>query len=557
MKAFSLLLKLEVKNVLAAMRSGSFRKDSGKIDVSRIVICLVAALGILVLAGSVIFLECMLYNAAAAIGMEKLIFGLAVLLSMVMTLLFGVMHTLGAMYFGRDSAALAHLPVPSRAVMAARFVTIYLPEVALSAAFLLPLCVMYGLNNGAGLAYWLRAVGIIVTVPLYPLAISLLLSSILGRMTSLVRNRETWVVIGTILMLVVVIGTEMLLLPQIPEDADALFFLNLLRNNEALMQTLIGVFPPVMWAVHSLDGAWVEWILLVLVGAAAVALLLYLLGGRYMEICLRHTEQGVRRKRSGRRGQAEYKVRSPLMAIFHREMNEVLKTPIYLLNGVLGSMMMPFMLVGGMIGAFSSTEAANIQGMLYELLDLFSPIDLTLILAAMFSLNCWIAPIVSTAVSREGQRLQITRMIPVPARTILNAKLLVNLVICGAGTLVMAVGIAVVLGMRFLPHCLVALLLTLLLSYATGVVSLAVDAARPMLTWKNETQVMKQNMNQMIGMLATTLMMALPIAVPFFLLKAVPLWRMVAVAAILAAECGVAFLVMRKFAEKRYSLLEP
>ncbi len=557
MKTWLLLLKLNLTNLFAGLRGGSFRKVNGKLDLSRIIILVTAVVGIGVLGVSLVWLEGMLYDVMASIGMERLLLGLVVLLSMVTTLIFGVVHTLAAMYFNRDSVCLAHLPVSSRAVMAAKWTEIYLPEIFLSAVFLLPLSVMYGLQHGLGLLFYLRIVGLIITVPLYPLAIALLLSSLLGRMTSFTRNKEIWVVIGTVLMLVVVIGGEWLLLPSIPEDADAMFFLRLLMNNEALLQMLIGGFPPVMWAVRALEGSWTLLAVFMALGILAMAAVLFLAGGDYLAVCLRHTEQGVRRKRGSARGKLSFKPRSPLMAIFWREMNEALKTPVYLLNGVLGTLMMPIIMGGALVGVLSSSEAQNVMGKVDELLSLIPGTDLMLIMAALFSFNSWIMPVISTSVSREGKRLQVTRMIPVPARTILNAKLLGNIAISGAGTLIVAVALVFVLGVGYLPHVFGAFVLAMLLTYAASVANLAIDTSRPTLNWKNETQVMKQNMNQMIGMLLSTVMMALVIAPPFFLLKASPVWRTAVVLAVLAVECIASHLLMRGFVVKRYQALEP
>ncbi len=556
MNGYLLLLKLNLRNLLAGLRGGSFRKANGKIDVSRVAILITAVAGVAVLAGSLIFLEKMIYGAVSTIGMEQLLLGLVVLLSMVTTLLFGVVHTLASMYFNRDSVSLAHLPVSSRAVMAAKWTEIYLPEVALNAAFLLPLTIMYGMQHGLGFLFYLRALGLIVTSPLYPLAAALLLSSILGRFTSFTRNKELWVVLGTVLMLVVVLGSEWLLLPSIPEDADAMFFLCLLTDNKALMQTLIGGFPPVMWAVHALEGSWLLLGCFMALGVLAMAAVLYLAGGEYLSVCLRHTEQGLRR-RGGTKGRTSYTPRSPLMAVYVREMNEVLKTPVYLLNGVLGTMMMPIVMGGALVGAFSGEEGANIMGKMNELLALIPGTDLMLIMAALFAFNCWIMPVIATAVSREGKRLQVTRMIPVPARTILRAKLLVNLTISGVGTLIIAIVLAALLGVRYLPHVTGAFVLAAMLCYAASAANLAVDAARPMLAWKNETQVMKQNMNQMIGMLLSTVLAALAVLPVIFLFRFGPVWRAVSVTAVLALQCAGAFVLMRRFVEPRYRSLEP
>lgn len=557
MRSFLLLLRLNLLNLLGHFRGASLRKDNGKLDVSRIVLYISAGLGILVLAGMMIFMETALYRVAAGMGLEKLVIGLALLLSMIVTLLFGVFHTLGAMYFNRDTASMAYLPLSSRMHMAAKWMEIYLSEVLFSLGILMPLLICHGVCSGAGVLYYFRILLVILTAPLYPLSISLLLASLLGRVTSLTRNKEVWVVLGTVVLLVVVLGSEWLLLPQIPDDAGAMFFLQLLMDNSAMLQFLIGAFPPVLWALDALGGNALMLALFVVVGAAAVAAVILLMGGSYLNVCLLHTEQGTRKKRAAGGAKASFERASPFRAIFSRELNEVLKTPVYLLNAVLGVLMMPIMLFGMSIGVTSAEEGIELSMLLDELLGALSPTDLTLILTALFTVTCLISPIASTAISREGKRLPILRMIPVAPLVILRAKLMVNLLFIVASSVLMGAAIVILLGIQYLPHVAAAVVIADLICCAASVGNLTVDVLRPVLEWKNETEVMKQNFNTMLGMLTSMVVIALAALPALLMLSLAPWARMAGVCAVVLLETGAAVLLMRKVAAPRLSVLEP
>ncbi len=557
MKSFLLLLKVNLQSLLGYFRGSSLRKDNGKLDVSRIILYVIAAAGVLVLAGMVIFLEVSLYRAMAAIGMEKLLIGLALLLLMITTLLFGVFHTLGSMYFNRDTAGMAYLPLSSRMHMAAKWMEIYLCELLFSLSLLLPLLVVHGVTSGAGGLYYVTSLIVSMITPLYPLAASLLLASVLGRITSLTKHKEVWVVLGTVVLLVVVLGSEWMLLPSIPEDADAMFFVRLLMNNESLLNFLIGAFPPVMWGVHAVYGSIPMLALYVLTGIAAIAAVIWAMGGSYLNVCLKHTEQGAGRKRSRAKGKSSFDTRSPFMAVFFRELNEVLKTPVYLLNAVLGVMMMPIMMMGMSVGLSAGDEGILLTEAIDQLMLVLSPLDLTLIMAALFSVMCLICPLSSTAISREGKRLPIMCMIPVSPRIILHAKLLVHFVFILIGSLIMAAAAVLLLGMEWLPYIVLAVLLADLLSYAVSIGNLTVDVLRPVLEWKNETEVMKQNMNTMFGMLVSMVMVAVPAALALLLLQQGPVLRMTAVCTAVALEAAAGLLLMRFVAQPRFAALEP
>jgi len=563
MKDYLLLLRVNLKTMLRGAATDSMRTGNGKLKPSYILLYILAGVGMLTLAGMIIWMETALYQVASGMNLlpgmklEKLLIGMAFLMSMIATLIFGVFHTLAAMYFNRDTVATAHLPIGPRTQMMARWTEIYLGEILFSLVLLTPLLVNHGIAQGGGVGYYATMLLMLLITPLYPLSIALLLSSLLARFSSFTKNKEVWVVIGTVLMLVVVLGGEWLLIPQIPEDADSMFFLRLLMNNEALLSYLIGAFPPVMWAVNAISGSGLMLALYVLVGVAAIALVILLMGGSFQRVCLMHTEQGTTRKQKVKRGETSFAAASPFLAIFRREMNEVFKTPVYLLNAVMSVLMMPIMLIAMSVGASAESEGVDLLATVGELIASLHPLDLTLILAAIFSFMVLMSPIPATAISREGKRLPIMRMIPVPARTILWAKLAVNLVVVGVGSVIMGAALVIVLGAAYLPHVAGAVLIGNVLALVVGAGSILIDVMRPLLNWKSENEVMKQNMNVMFSMLVSVVAVAL-IVVPVVLLHAQAAWmRFAAAVTVLAAELALSLVLMKTVGESRLSRLEP
>lgn len=565
MRNYLLLLRVNLKTMLRGSLTEGIRNDKGKIKLSYIVLYALAALGLAVLAGMIIWMETALYKALAGfsafsgVRLDQLLIGLSLLLSMIVTLLFGIFHTLGAMYFNRDTVATAHLPIGGRTQMAARWTEIYLGEVIFSLAILLPMLINHGIAQGGGVLYYLSAVITLLITPLYPLSIALLLSFILARFTSITKHKEVWTVVFTLVLLAVVLGSEWMLLPTIPEDADALFFLRLIWDNEALIRFIIGAFPPVLWALDAINGNALMLMLYAGVGIGAIVGVIALMGGSFQQVCLKHTEQGTRRKGGLRLRlrNEDYEPVSPMLAIFRREMNEVLKTPIYLMNAVLSVLMMPIMLVAMSVGVTSADESIDIMAMLNELIGEFAPTDMMLVLAAMFSLMVFMCPITATSISREGKRLPMMRMIPVNATTILWAKLLVGQVIVGVGSLVMAVAIIILLGPSVLPVVVGAVILSNIHACAVSIGNLLPDVIHPMLTWKSENEVMKQNLNTLIGMLISVVLTA-AVGVPVVLLFSQAAWvRMAAAVSLLAVECAVMLLCLYRVAAPRLSRLEP
>lgn len=554
MSAYATILRLSLLNHWAGFRRGSWRKANGKIDVSRIVTMALIIAGLGVMAWMVIWLEIQMFDILVSIGQPILLPAVAVFVAVVSGLILGLFPTLSSLYFSRDAAWMAFLPVPSTAVMAVKWTELYLGDALVNLGLIGPAALLYGLHVHADALYYVRAVLVILASPMLPLVVTTLITSLLARATSLTRHREACMMVGSLIAVAMVWGIEFTLLPHLEEDG-AQFIVQLLFNQDGLANILLSGIPPVRWAVQGLQGNWGLLLLFLLVSVAAAAACLLLMGRGYLAVCLSQSENAAKRH-ALKVTERDWQTRSPLRVLFAREWNELTKNPTYAMNAFSGAIIFPVMVLAMYLGMRSSGAAfGEALGELTGLISAFSPLDLTLILAACMAFPCFVNVAASTAVSREGGRLFISRMLPVPARTQLNAKLLAGLAV----NLVSIATAAVVIGfiLRAAAIWLIpAAVLSLAVSYVTAAISLTIDAIQPRLNWVNETQAMKQNFNSVIAMLLSMLLIGVNIAIPCFLLSASPVARMLSVVAALTAECLLSFLLMRFVAEKRYAALE-
>lgn len=554
MSAYFTLLRLSLLNHLAGFRLGSWRKANGKLDISRIVTMVLVLAGLGVLVGFVIWLEIKLFDILVTFGQPMLLPAMSLFAAMVSTLILGLFPTLSALYFNRDAAWMAFLPVRSTTVLAAKWTEVYLGDAVINLGLIGPAALLYGLHSHADALYYLRAVAVILASPLLPLVVVTLVVTLLTRLTGLARHREACMMLGSLLAVAVVWGIEFTLLPRIDESGLG-YIVQILLSRNGLINLLLSSVPPIQWAAQGLQGDWLRLIMFLLLSVAAAAACLLVVGRGYLNICLSQSEQTSKR-RSLKVKDRDWQTRSPLGALFAREWNELTKTPSYAMNAFSSAIIFPIMVLAMYLGMRSNGEVMSAAlGELRDLLMDFSRLDLTLILAACLAFPCFLNIAASTAVSREGGRVVISRMIPVSARTQLNAKLLtslaVNLISMGSAAIV----IAVIL-LDFAVWLIPAAALALAVSYATAAISLTIDAMHPRLHWINETQAMKQNFNGVIAMLLCLLLIGLDVAIPILLRGFTPGLRMAAVVAALAAECLAAFLLMRLVAEKRYAALE-
>ena len=555
MSSFGILMRLQIRNRLAVLRGGGLRGTDGKLKTGKLVGGIFIALAYLMILGMVVGFEFLLFEGLQAMGQPELLLAMALTVVMAGMVFMSFFYVLTSLYYGRDTVFLASLPVKSSTVFGTKLTEILLGETGIAALALLPAIILYGVHVQAGAAYYVSAALVALTCAMIPVAVVTLLATLIVRLTGGSRHRDAVMMIYSVLIMVVVLTVEFSFMGRIPEDAGMAYFIQLMLDKQALMRQVAQAFPPSWWAMQGLLGNAGSLLGYLACAVGAYGAVWLLLGGGYLNRTLSLTENTVRRKARKRR---EIRPHSPLFTLFLREWREILRTPVYAYNCLTGCIIMPLMLVGMYFGGREAAEADSLSVMLALAQGMLSQVPqayLFLGLVAIMTFVCCINPAVDTAVSREGGRHMLSRMMPVSPRTQLQAKLLMGMTI----NLISAiVGAAVFLCAlpSFAPVILLALLFTQVTNWGMSSFSLALDAARPKFHWRNEMQAIKQNGNIALGMLISFLLLVVPVAA-FFLAHSLSLeLRTAVVVGICVLESAIGYWILMRVADTTYARME-
>ena len=505
MKNYWILTRVMLKNMLASMNPANGVYADGKKKNRAAVRAVMLALLSLFAVGSVVYLEYLLFKGLSAIRMPTLLPGMAIFISMVFTLVLGLFQCLSELFQGKDAPFLAVLPLTSRQVFAARMTTLYLGELALDAMLCIPAFVLYSVGRGSALPAALTGLPVLLLLPIM--------------MNS--QNME-------------------------PGDIVAM-----LTSENGLISRMLGAFPPARWATQALTGEAALLALFAAVSLACAAAVICLAGPGYLNQALQSTERTVHRgKRSGSFG---WRTGSAFGALHSLEWKEILRTPAWAYNSLMGVIMFPLMIGIGVFSGFSKA-GEGLEAMRMTL----SGVDqgyVALVTAAILLFGAMVNPAVSTAISREGGRWPFALTLPVRQRTRFMAKLMVGMeinLVCMA----MIAAVAWFLVRMPLQWLLIAFLLAAMIGFASAAISLWVDAVRPQLSWMTEMEAIKKNFNQVIGMMLWAVLTALCVV------PAVLLWDSGAKAALAgaagmgAAEVLAALILLNRATEKNTVLPE-
>ena len=495
MTGFFPLLRLQLLSRYADFKPRNlmtqFREKKGR-TIGMLIGILVA---VVYLGGFLIFLENGILSYLIKMGMPDLLLSMAITMSMLGTLVISFFFIMSSLYFGRDAAHIASLPVKSRTVLAAKLTQVWISEVGYSLVIILPAAILYGIRVGADPLLYPRALLAALGAPILPIVAVSFVSTLLIRFSGLWKHRDMIATVSGIIF----IGAYMFLafnMGSISGSGDMEDFVaSFLGSNMARVDALTRAFPPAAWAAKGALGDLGQLALFLAVCAAAAAFAIWAIGFWYRDLSLLQGETPAAGKKGGvRRG--AFTKGSAFKALCLREIRQILRVPAYATNS-LPTCLMPAFMVGMMFFAFSRSSGAgeSLDAMLGTInTDLILPI-LTAVMAYMSGMN----PALSTSVSREGKGHDFLTALPVSSRTMVLSKLAVGYGMSLAGVVLATAALAILLP-KFALYAALAFVLCALYTYMTACLVLARDVKHPKLDWVTEQEAMKQNFGAAIGM---------------------------------------------------------
>jgi len=468
--------------------------------------------GVVIGIGSLIFLYCLMilqiFRGGQAIGHPEIVLAVAFLLCQLLSLVFGIFYIMSVFYFSNDMDLLVPLPIRPGEVMGVKFITVLLSEYPVVLSLLLPACILYGTTPGIGLFYWLKGIILIGLAPIPPLVLASIFVILLVRIVNIRRNKDLLMIIGSLLGAFLGMGIS-LTAQSIPDGKEAEYMEKLVQSSTALVESIGSRFPPSIWATLGLSRpglpGWTYFLLFV--GFSLILLaVLWWLGDRFFYKGYLSGQETKRKGKALSRQGMEKSVgtmSSPVSALFRREWKLFLRTPIYVMNSLVGVIVLPLALILPFLTQPEDFKKllAEVQGPQYGFVTALVVLGIVLLGSSMNMISC-------TSVSREGHMFWISRMIPVSPKSQVLAKLLQSSVFSSVCQIVIAIPLSLLLHISPV-RLLVILVLGTLVNILMNVLGLIIDLLRPKLEWNDPQEAIKQNLNVLFSMLLSWMVVVL------------------------------------------------
>ncbi len=555
MKPFTAFIKMQlnVNYGVSALKYRLFREKKKRYE--PILIALAIILSLLPLLSLYTMFMSGVFVAGVSLNQPEIVLAMALIISQVFILFFGLFYIMGTFYFSKDIESLVPLPLKPYEVVGGKFIVIMINEYLTSMPILIPPIIIYGIGMGEGILYWIKAALIMLTVPVIPLAAAAVVIVILMRFVNFRRHKDMFAIIGGLLSLALGIGISMVS-QYMPENGNQEFIQNMLASQTGLIEAIGRRFPPGVWATMGLanhDIRGLGYLLLYLLTSVLLLIfLLWLANKMFYKTLLAGQESGGNKKEmtAGQRDKQISKTSGSVTTLMKREWKLLFRTPIYLLNGLTGSIIGPIILFLMLMTSKGSDEAAQ----LFEYInnpDISHYVLLGALGVMLFTAGMNI--VASTALSREGQTFWITKTIPVPAKQQVTAKLIISCLISAMGILTTSLIMLVFFNVP-LTGLIGVTIVGLIGAIPMVSLSLLIDVYHPKLVWSNEQEAMKQNMNGFFGMLSSMLIIVIfGIATFILMMIKLPMWFVFIALGVLSLIMGVlSVYALYSVAEKKY-----
>lgn len=453
----------------------------------------------------------MMIRATGELGQPEVVLTLAHAAATTLVFFFAIPFLLSAFYFSDDTKLLLSLPLSPREILAAKFSVIVASEYLSIAPLLVPVYIVYGLHAPTGWWYAPAALIVFLLTPVVPLALAALVVVLLMRVVSTSRKRDFFTAVGGLLALALAIGSQYFS-SRVVGGSDAEMLVRLATQAYGLSELVSKGYPPSLWSMLAMAGPSPARALGALAALGAVAAAAFYgvvaVGNRVFLRAAQSTgENGSRRASKA----LSLGGSTPILSVARVERKLLWRTPIYAINGLGTLLIIPFAVILSQLTDEQGIAAALVFG------GSARPLFGVCLIWGWLAAAAGLSTMPATAVSREGRCLWMYLALPLTGREFFLGKLL------GAGSMVVLGALPGALAIAYVVKlspamALLGLMLGLSTSALVSAACLAIDLLRPWLDWTEPARAMKSNVNSLLGMLVSVVLVGGPAALGVYAL---------------------------------------
>jgi ABC-2 type transport system permease protein len=417
---------------------------------------------------------------------------LALISSVLISLVTTIYKANGYLFSPKDYDMLASMPISSKDILLAKMLMLLITNYLFVFISYLPGVIVYGMNVHVTIWFYLANIIIMFFIPFIPMVIGSILSYIITRISlRFKKNQLVLTILVFLLFGLIMVGSFAYtqILDMIVEQSASI-----------LDQIKYFYYPAHLLIKTLLEGSIFAFLAFLTLSLIIFAISIIVINKQYqkMNAKLKETFQQSNYKLE------ELEVQSPLTAIFKKDLKRYFGSTMYFINTAFGMFLLLIITVASI---FTGTSVISTMiGMDISNLPVFE------IILIMFVVINSLSSTTSPSISLEGKYMWIIKSMPIDPKTIYKSKLLLNLLVIVPIELTSAIVLSIVFGFSWIE---VILLITIpmIYAFAMAVGGLLINILKPTFQWEQEVTVVKQSMSVLFTMLYGMALVAAPIVI--------------------------------------------
>lgn len=442
------------------------------------------------------------YDALAQIQQEGILLSLGIISSGFIIFFLGLFYIIGIFYFSNDIETLLPLPLKPYEIISSKFAVVLIYEYITALMVLAPIFAVYGYKSGAGFIYYVLALLTFLFLPVVPLVIGSIIVMIIMRFSNIAKNKDVFRLAGGIIAIVLAIGLNVVIQKNMtkflsnPELLQSL----LAEGNNSFVRIYTSVFPGLNFAASALIRSstvtgLIHFVFFILITLVLFLGFLFIAEKMYFKGVLGVSEIGSKKRRLSKEQLRKGTIQNN--AIFSytlKELRLLFRTPIYFLNCVLMSFILPLILL---------IPAITQENGLSSIRDFIQGNSVAVVLTFGFSIALLFTSfnaVTATSISREGHNYYIGKYIPVSYGVQIASKVLSGVILGLLGTITTVFGALILLELKIYIALLIIIISIFGVAFS-AMAGMAIDLFNPKLIWDSEQKAVKQNLNVIFHMI--------------------------------------------------------
>ena len=494
MHNFSALLRFKFKNIYWNSMRLLVREKAGVLKLIGFIALMLIGFGPLLFLYSATLWQ--MAPIIKAYGDPKLLLTMSITVAQLMILFFSV-HAVGSeFYYTKESDMLMTLPFKAEETFLAKFVALFIGEVLLSAAAIIPAIVSYARVSDVGALFYIGGVFIAVTAPILPMAFLLLVTTLLMRVASRSASKTLTQTLTFIVIMAIAIGSQFITRGAgegLAEGFDPQATLGTLSRFDMLAK----IFFTSYMSVEMLTGSWTMGIALLASYVAIFIVLAWFARSMYYTTLMNNKSESTKKaKITGK----SYRTSGQIAAIFKKDWMRTFRTPIFLISAISSAFLFIILLIPAFQGFKSGADGVTFAALVQEFRSfaMENPwlvrVTAGLILGGLFGFTSGTGSILF---SREGKFYWIHRVLPIDPKNEACARYLYGLSLSAVPVLILLTLFSVFVWFDPILIVLSVIFATVVLSPSILVV-LYTDACKPDLSWEDPAKMGKKNFRQVL-----------------------------------------------------------